>query len=65
MEVEPLVNVSEVHQIIITRNTIRVLVSYNGHTGQHWVNIREIGREDMHRILVFVVIRLAEMLNDQ
>ena len=65
MEVEPLVSVSEVHQIIITRNRISVLVSYNGLTGQHWVNIREIGREDMHRILVFVVIRLAEMLNDQ
>ena len=64
MEIKPLVSVSEVHQIIITRNRINVLVSYNGLTGQYWVNIREIGREDMHRILVFVVIRLAEMLND-
>ena len=64
MEVEPLVTVNEIHQIIITRNTVRVLVSYNGLSGQHWVDIREIGREDMHRILVFVVIRLAEMLND-
>ena len=65
MEVEPLVSVSEVHQIIITRNRINVLVSYNGLTGQYWVNIREIGREDMHRIVVFIVVRLAEMLNDQ
>ena len=65
MEVEPLVTVNEIHQIIITRNTVRVLVSYNGLSGQHWVDIREIGREDMHRILVFIVVRLAEMLNDQ
>ena len=64
MDVEPLARVSEVHQIIITQHTICVLVSYTGHTGQHWVNISEIGREDMHRILVFTVIRLAEMLND-
>ena len=64
MDVEPLARVSEVHQIIITRYTICIQVSYTGHTGQHWVNISEIGREDMHQILVFTVIRLAEMLND-
>ena len=64
MDVEPLARVSEVHQIIITQHTICILVSYTGHTGQHWVNISEIGREDMHQILVFTVIRLAEMLND-